>query len=43
MVAEVTDPSLLVLKHQACRPKICRRSQKRSAFTGLINLHSLED
>ncbi len=43
MVAEVPDPSLLVLKHQACRPEIGRCGQKCLAWLGLTDVHPPEN
>src|SRR5713101_6978154 len=43
MVAEVPDPTLLPLKHQACRPEVGRCAQKCLACLALTNMHPSEN
>src|SRR6267154_2359605 len=43
MVAEVPNPAFLVLKHQACRPEVCRCGQRRLACLGFPTVHPSEN
>src|SRR5260370_11780590 len=43
MFAEMPDPSLLALKHQACRPEVGRCAQKGLACLGLTNMDPSEN
>src|SRR5260370_25077887 len=43
MVAEVPNPALLALKHQACRPEVYRCGQRRLACLGFPTVHPSEN